>query len=89
MNAAKKIDSKGRLLLSEELAGTTVLVEKRKNGEYVIKPAVVIPANELWLFQNEEALGSVMLGLKQAREGKFVKKPSFSKKKSWKNELAD
>ena len=89
MNAAKKIDSKGRLLLSQELAGTTVLVEKRNNGEYVIKPAVVIPANEKWLFQNEKALGSVMLGLKQAREGKFVENPSFSKKKSWKDELAD
>ncbi len=89
MNAAKKIDSKGRLLLSEELAGTTVLVEKRSNGEYVIKPAVIIPANEKWLFRNEEALGSVMLGLKQAREGRFVEKPSFSKKKSWKDELAD
>ncbi len=89
MNAAKKIDSKGRLLLSEELAGTTVIVEKLSNGEYIIKPAVIIPASEKWLFENKEALGSVMLGLKQAREGKFIKKPSFSKKKSWKDELAD
>lgn len=89
MSAAKKVDSKGRLLLSEDLAGTTVIVEKRSNGEYVIKPAVVIPANEKWLFDNEEALASVMLGLKQARDGQFVEKPSFSKKKSWKNELAD
>lgn len=89
MNVAKKIDSKGRLLLGEELAGTTVLIEKRANGEYIIKPAVVIPASEKWLFDNEEAMSSVMLGLKQAREGKFVKNPSFSKKKSWKDELED
>lgn len=75
--------------MGEELAGTTVLVEKRSNGEYVIKPAVVIPANEQWLFQNEEALGSVMLGLKQTREGKLLENPAFSKKKSWKDELAD
>jgi len=89
MNAAKKIDSKGRLLLGEDLAGTTVLVEKRANGEYVIKPAVVIPASEKWLFDNKEALSSVMTGLKQASEGKVVKSPSFTKKKSWKSELED
>ena len=89
MTAAKKIDSKGRLLLGEELAGKTVLVERRANGEYIVKPAVVIPANEKWLFENEEALNSVMLGLKQAREGQVVKNPAFSKKKSWKDELKD
>ena len=89
MTAAKKIDSKGRLLLGEELAGSTVLVEKLQNGEYIIRPAVIIPAREKWLFDNKEALNSVMLGLKQAREGKVVKKPSFAKKKSWKDELED
>lgn len=89
MTAAKKVDSKGRLLLGEELAGTTVLVERRDNGEYVVKPAVVIPAEEKWLFENKEALNSVMLGLKQARAGQVVKRPAFAKKKSWKNELAD
>lgn len=89
MTAAKKIDSKGRLLLGEELAGTTVLVERRDNGEYVVKPAVVIPAEEKWLFENKEALNSVMLGLKQARSGEVVKRPAFAKKRSWKHELAD
>lgn len=89
MNAAKKIDSKGRLLLGEELAGTTVLIEKRPNGEYIIKPAVIIPAAEKWLFDNKEAMNSVQLGLKQARDGKFVKNPAFSNKKSWKDELKD
>ena len=88
MTAAKKIDSKGRLLLGEELAGTTVLVEKRENGEYVVKPAVVIPANEKWLFENEEALNTVMLGLKQTRR-QVRGKPAFDKKKSWKDELED
>jgi hypothetical protein len=89
MTAAKKIDSKGRLLLGEELAGTTVLVEKLKNGQYVVKPAVVIPASEKWLFENEEALNSVMLGLKQSREGKTAENPAFAKKNSWKDELED
>ena len=53
MTAAKKIDSKGRLLLSEDLAGVTVIVEKRDSGEYVIKPAITIPADEKWLFEKK------------------------------------
>ena len=89
MSASKKIYSKRRLLLGEELAGSTVIVEKRANGEYLVKPAMIIPSNEKWLFENKEALNSVMLGLKQSREGKVVKKPSFAKKKSWKDELED
>ena len=87
MTAAKKIDSKGRLLLGEELSGSTVLVEKLASGEYMVKLAVVMPAREKWLFENDEALNSVLLGLKQAREGKFVKSPAFNKKKSWKDKL--
>ncbi len=89
MTAAKKIDSKGRLLLGEDLAGSTVLVEKLASGEYLVKPAVIIPAREKWLFDNEGALNSVLLGLKQAREQKFVKKPAFDKKKAWKDKLED
>lgn len=89
MTAAKKIDSKGRLLLGEEFAGTTVLVEKLETGEYIIKPAVIIPAKEKWLFDNPEALSLVMTGLKEAKEGKFVKSPSFDKENSWIDELED
>ncbi len=89
MTAAKKIDSKGRLLLSEDLAGVTVIVEKRDSGEYVIKPAITIPADEKWLFENKESLNLATTGLKQAREGKTVKVSTFSKKKTWKSELVD
>lgn len=89
VTAAKKIDSKGRLLLGEELAGTTVLVEKRENGEYVVRPAVVIPVRERWLFENNDAMNSVLTGLKEAREQKVVKSPAFAKKKTWKKKLKD
>jgi hypothetical protein len=89
VTAAKKIDSKGRLLLGEELAGSTVLVEKLESGEYIVKPAIVIPAREKWLFENEEALNAVMLGIRQARDGKVAKTPAFSKKKGWKKELEE
>ena len=89
MAAAKKVDSKGRLLLGEELAGTTVLIEKLETGEYLVKPAVIVPAKEKWIFDNSEALSLVMTGLKEAKNRKFVKNPSFNKKKSWIDELED
>jgi hypothetical protein len=87
METAKKIDSKGRLHLGEKLAGSMVLVEERESGEILIRPAVVIPASEQWLFKNNEALNSVLRGLKQAEEGKVAKEPSFENKASWKDEL--
>ncbi len=89
MSAAKKIDSKGRLLLGEKYAGTTVLLEELENGEVLIKPAVTIAASEKWLFANDEAMGLVLAGLKQAREGKTVTNPAFDKKKAWKSKLKD
>lgn len=51
---------------------------KYETGEFDLK---TIPIREQWLFKNEKALNSVLLGLRQAREGKFVEKPSYRKKK--------
>jgi hypothetical protein len=39
----------------------------------LLQPLVEIPANEVWLFKNKEALESVQKGLKEASEGKISK----------------
>jgi len=39
----------------------------------LLKPVVEIPASELWLYQNKEALGNVQNGLKDISEGKISK----------------
>ena len=36
-------------------------------------PVAEIPASELWLFQNKEAIESVKRGLKDAAEGRISK----------------
>ena len=42
-------------------------------------PMAQIPARELWLYENPEAIDAVRTGLKQAREGKIVERASFAR----------
>lgn len=70
----KLVDTKGRVSLGAEFAGKTVIVEKER-GRIIIKPAVVIPESEAWLFANEEAKAAVLRGLEDARKGRFSKNP--------------
>ena len=70
----RTIDDRNRLTLGELLKGSKrVRLYKNDRGEVLLQPVVEIPASELWLFQNKEALKSVQKGLKDASEGKISK----------------
>ena len=71
----KQADSKGRISLGSEFADATVIIDRLADGTVVIKKAKVIPEVDAWLYDNPKALASVRSGLKQARDGKFAKKP--------------
>jgi len=73
--ATKVLDSKGRLALGSDMAGRTVIVRVLDNQDILITPAAVIPERELWLFQNEAALSSLLTGLEQARRREFAASP--------------
>ena len=88
-SAAKTADSKGRLLLGSEYANTDFLLERRKDGVILLRPAVTVPVTEAWLFQNKEALASVTKGLEQARRHEFVDTPVRSEDEAWISELDD
>ena len=85
---AKKLDSKGRLVLGPEYANATVLVEEVGEGEFNVQTAAVVPMREFWLYKNKEALGLVKKGLKEARMGK-VAKSRPQKSTSWIDKLED
>jgi hypothetical protein len=75
----KKIDSKGRLLLGEKFANQNVIVETQKDGSLLLKPAVVVPITEAWLYKNKNAFQSVRRGLEQASNRQFAEDPRSSK----------
>jgi hypothetical protein len=70
-----KPDSKKRVVLPKALVKEDVLYHVYANsfGQIVLDPQVTIPASELWLFENKEALASVRRGLSNAAEGKVSK----------------
>ncbi len=70
----RTIDDRNRLTLGELLKGSKrVRLYKNKRGEVLVQPVVEIPASEIWLFQDKEALENVKKGLKDAAEGRISK----------------
>jgi len=70
----RTMDERNRLTLGEIFKGyKRIRLYKNERGEVLLQPVVEVPASELWLFQNKEALKSVQRGLKEASEGKITK----------------
>jgi hypothetical protein len=67
-----KPDTKKRVVLPKALVekGITYHIYTNKFGQIVLDPQVTIPASELWLFNNPDALVSVQRGLSDAAQGK-------------------
>ena len=70
-----KPDTKKRILLRKVpiQEGTTYHIYINNLGQIVLDPQVTIPASEVWLFKNPEALKSVRKGLADAARGKVSK----------------
>jgi hypothetical protein len=78
MTTTKTLDKKGRIALGAKYANATVIVDDSDETRIVITPAKVIPSHEAWLYQNKEALVTVLKGLDQARKGELVEGPQLS-----------
>ena len=90
MQITKKSDSKGRLPLGADFANMTFLVEEKETGEVIVKKAVVVPENEMWLYKNDSAISSVKRGLKQAKARNFGHDPIANEKDfSWLDEIEE
>lgn len=49
--SVKVVGSNGQISLGKEFAGRQVLVEEREPGVWIVRTALVIPENELWVHQ--------------------------------------
>jgi ABC-type nitrate/sulfonate/bicarbonate transport system substrate-binding protein len=49
-----------------------VIVDDSDSTRLVITPAKAVPEHEAWLYQNPEALKSVLLGLAQAQADQYA-----------------
>lgn len=64
------LDAKNRISLSKLIKFKDVISVKAsilENGDILLKPMASIPARELWLYQNKEALASLKRGLSQKK----------------------
>ena len=74
----KPLDSKHRITLGGRLAGLlgrrtkveTYQIFVGRNGDILLRPAVSIPSNEAWVYQNSQVIGKLRKGLREAGEGK-------------------
>lgn len=71
----KTIDDKGRLALGSRFANRQVIIEETNESQIIITLAKVVPEREAWLYNNPDALKSVLVGLSEARAGKFSPDP--------------
>ena len=73
-------DAKKRLSLGEALAGATAFnIYRNPLGQLILDPVKAVPASEMWLYENAQALASVKQGLRESAEGKTINRGSFAR----------
>ncbi|NOX14495.1 MAG: hypothetical protein GXP61_00370 [Epsilonproteobacteria bacterium] len=72
--ATRTIDAKYRITIGKLIDGCKrVKIYKNREGEILLKPLVELPASEVWLFKDKEALKSIKRGLCDAADGNIEK----------------
>jgi hypothetical protein len=73
-------DAKKRLSLGEAVRDAKAYnIYSNSVGQLILDPVKTVPASEMWLYENAEALASVKKGLRQSAAGKSVYRGSFAK----------
>ncbi len=82
MEIRLNLDARKRINLTKLLPNIEIHTVKAytEGNKIILEPLAEIPANELWLHQNPEALRSLERGIKQAKEGKLRSRGSFAGK---------
>jgi hypothetical protein len=73
-------DAKKRLSLGEALGSAKAFnIYRNPLGQLVLDPVKTVPASEIWLYENADALASVKQGMRESAEGKTIHRGSFAK----------
>ncbi len=73
-------DAKKRLSLGEAIRDAKAFnIYRNPLGQLILDPVKAIPASEMWLYENAQALASVKQGLRESAKGKYVYRGSFAK----------
>ena len=64
--SVKVVGSNGQISLGKEFAGRQVLVEEKEPGVWLVRTALVVPENELWLHE-PKARGDLVRALEWAQ----------------------
>ena len=74
-----RLDSKGRITLGKLAEGVSSFrATRQSDGKIILEPYVEIPAREVWLYKNPEALTIVEEGLRQSASGEAFYLGDFS-----------
>lgn len=70
-----KPDSKKRIVLPKILVqeGITYHIYHNRFGQIILDPQVAVPASEVWLFDNPDAIAAVRRGLSDVAQGRVSK----------------
>ena len=82
MEMRLNLDARKRINLTKLLPNIDIHTVKAytEGNKIILEPLAEIPAHELWLHQNPDALLSLQQGIKQAKEGKLRNRGSFAGK---------
>jgi hypothetical protein len=73
-------DAKKRLSLGQAVSGSTAYnIYTNSLGQLILDPVKAIPASEMWLYENPQALASVKQGLRESAQGMRVYRGSFAR----------
>lgn len=71
-SVSMETDKAGRVTLGKAQANKNFIVTYKENGTIELVPALNIPLNQLWLFQNPESLATLDRGMAQSEAGETV-----------------
>jgi hypothetical protein len=71
-------DSAGRIIIGKQYRGKQFAVQPQPNGDILLSPVVIRHEREAWLYENPEAMASVLRGIGQSARGEGQSLGSFA-----------